>query len=53
MSQFGAPPRLAHDTAIGAVLPPLRSADAERETVPVARDEELPVPDARRKQHRA
>jgi hypothetical protein len=48
-----APDQLAHSPVLGAVLPPLRSADAERETVPVAGDEELPVPDARRKQHRA
>jgi hypothetical protein len=47
------PSRLAHDTSLGAVLPPLRSENPEREVVPVARDEELPVPDARRKQHRA
>jgi hypothetical protein len=49
----GAPARLAHDAAIGAVLPPLWSADTERETVPVARDEEpSPLPPARRAQHR-
>ena len=47
------PSRLAHDTSLGAVLPPLWSKNPEREFVPVARDEELPVPDARRKQHRA
>lgn len=47
------PPRLAHDAAIGAVLPPLRSAGAEREFVPVSCDAEREVPDARRKQHRA
>jgi hypothetical protein len=48
-----APGQLAHSPVLGAVLPTLRSADAERETVPVARDEELPVPNARRKQHRS
>jgi hypothetical protein len=47
------PSRLAHDASLGAVLPPLRSENPEREVVPVARDEELSVPDARRKQHRA
>jgi hypothetical protein len=47
------PSRLAHDASLGAVLPPLRSENPEREVVPVARDEELPVPDARRKQHGA
>jgi hypothetical protein len=40
-------------TSLGAVLPPLRSENPEWEVVPVAGDEELPVPDARRKQHRA
>ena len=35
-----APARLAHSPALGAVLPPLRGADAERETVPVACDDE-------------
>jgi hypothetical protein len=32
---------------------PLRGADAERETVPVARDEKPQTPNARRMQHRA
>ncbi len=50
----GAPARLAHDAAIGAVLPSLWRADAEREIMPVARDEESPpVPPARRAQHGA
>jgi hypothetical protein len=48
----GTPARLAHDATIGAVLPALRRADAERETVPVACDAERQVPNARRKQHR-
>ena len=48
----GAPARLAHDAAIGAVLPALRGADAEREAVPVACDEEPPpLPPARWAQH--
>ena len=48
----GTPARLAHDATIGAVLPPLRGADAERETVPVGCDEEPPsLPPARRAQH--
>jgi hypothetical protein len=47
------PPRLAHDTSLGTVLPPLRVADAERETMPRSGDVEQPLPDARRKQHRA
>jgi hypothetical protein len=46
-------PRLAHDTSLGAVLSPLRGADAERETVPVGWDEQRPVPDARRRLDRA
>ena len=45
--------RLAHDTALGAVLPPLRSADPEREAVSAGGDAERPLPDARRKQHGA
>ena len=48
-----APDQLAHSPVLGAVLSPLRSADAERETVPVACDEKPQMPDARRKQHRA
>lgn len=48
----GTPPtRLAHDAAPGAVLPPLRSADPGQDAVPVARDEEWTVPDARGRQH--
>jgi hypothetical protein len=47
------PTRLAHDAAIGTVLPPLRSADTERATVPAAGDAERPLSDAWRKQHRA
>jgi hypothetical protein len=46
------PPRLAHDTSLGAVLPPLWSKNPEREFVPVAGDVERPLQDARRKQHR-
>jgi hypothetical protein len=50
----GAPARLAHDAAIGAVLPALWRADAEREAVPVACDEESPpLPPARRALHGA
>jgi len=48
------PARLAHDTAAGAVLPPLRCADQGGEAVPVTRDAgESPVPATRRRQHRA
>ena len=43
------PARLAHDTPVGPVLPPLWSADAQREPVPVAGDAEWPLPDARRR----
>jgi hypothetical protein len=48
----GTPARLAHDAAIGAVIPALRSADASRDAMPVTSDEELPLPAARRAQHR-
>jgi hypothetical protein len=47
------PPGLAHDPAVGPVLPPLRSPDQERQPVPASRDAERPVPDARRKIDRA
>jgi hypothetical protein len=43
----------AHDSSLGAVMSPLRRTDAERETVSVACDEKLPLPNARRKQHRS
>jgi hypothetical protein len=43
------PPRLAHDTSVGAVLCPLRGANAERETVSVACDAERQVSNARRR----
>lgn len=42
-------PRLAHDSTLGAVLPPLRGADAGREPVPVASDAERPLPPPRRR----
>jgi len=45
------PARLAHDAAPGAVLPPLRSADPGRDALPVARDEERAMSDARGRQH--
>ncbi len=48
-----APDQLAYSPVPSAVLSPLRSADAERETVPVACDEKPQMPNARRKQHRA
>ena len=41
------------EAALGAVLPPLRSADPEREAVSAGGDAERPLPDARRKQHGA
>ncbi|HJS84629.1 MAG TPA: hypothetical protein VJ779_04150 [Acetobacteraceae bacterium] len=51
--QAHAPPAgLAHDAALGPVLPPLRSADPERECVPVAGNGERPMPDARWQEHR-
>ena len=42
------PAELAHDAPLGAVLPPLRGADPGGAGVPVARDGERPLPDARR-----
>lgn len=46
------PARLAHDAATGAVLPPLRRQDPEREPVPIARNaREDALPAARRRQH--
>jgi hypothetical protein len=48
----GAPTKLAHDTALGADLPTLRSADAGKDAMPVARDEGSPsLPPTRRPQH--
>ena len=47
------PARLAHDVAPGAVMPPLWREESSREPVPVAIDaREVPVPAARRRQHR-
>ena len=37
---------------LGAVLPPMRGTDPERETVPRPGDVEQPLQDARWKQHR-
>ena len=45
-----APDQLAHTPVLGTVLPPLRSADAEREAVPRSSDAERPLQNARRKQ---
>ncbi len=45
------PTELAHDAPAGAVLPPLRVADPDGQRVPVASDEQWPMPDARRKQY--
>jgi hypothetical protein len=42
------PAALEHDAAASPSLPALRSADTARDRVPVARDAERPVPDARR-----
>ena len=42
-----APARLAHDAALGAVLPPMRGADAGRDALPVTSHAERPLPDAR------
>jgi hypothetical protein len=47
------PAALEHDVAAGPSIPPVRGADAQRHRVPVARDDERPLPDARRRQHRA
>jgi len=47
------PARLAHDAAPGAVLPPLRGTDPDRDAVPVTRDDQRAVPDARGHQHGA
>ena len=41
------PARLAHDPTSGAVLPPMRGADAGRDALPVARHAERALPDAR------
>ena len=43
------PARLAHDTPVGAVCPPLWGANTQRDPVPVASDAERPLPDARRR----
>ena len=45
------PARLAHDTPVGAVLPPLRRMHPEREAVPRSGDAERPLPNARRHKH--
>ena len=45
--------QLAHSPLLGAVVSPMRSTDAERETVSRSGDAKRPLPDARRKQHRA
>jgi len=47
------PARLAHDAAPGAVLPPLRGTDPDRDALPVARDGQRAVPNARGHQHGA
>lgn len=47
------PAELAHDTAPGAVLPPLRSADTGRDALPVACDAQRPMQNARGQQHGA
>ena len=47
------PARLAHDLALGTVMPPLWREEPSREPVPVASDaREGPLPAARRRQHR-
>ena len=49
----GTPARLAHDVAVGTVLPALRRQEPGREAVPIAGNaREGPVQDARRRQHR-
>ncbi len=50
---YAPPARLAHDAAPGAVLPPLRGTDPDRDALPVARDGERAVSDARGYQHGA
>lgn len=47
------PARLANDIALGAVLPPVRSADAERPPVPVSGDAQRAMSDARWRKHGA
>jgi hypothetical protein len=48
------PARLAHDAAVGAVLPALRGADPARHSLPSPSDEgQEAVPDARRRVNRA
>ena len=42
------PARLAHDAALGAVLPPMRGQDAGRDALPVASHAERALPNARR-----
>jgi hypothetical protein len=44
---------LAGPLGAGAILPPLRSANPERQPVPVPGDAERPMQDARRQKHRA
>ncbi len=44
-----APPAgLAHDAALGPILPPVRGADAGRDALPIAGNGQRAVPDARR-----
>lgn len=45
------PARLAHDAAAGAVLPPMRSKEPERQPMPSPSDAQRAMPDARRRQH--
>lgn len=44
---------LAGPPGAGAILPPVRSANPERQPVPVPSDAERPMQDARRQKHRA
>lgn len=43
------PPRLAHDPAFGAVIPPVRGADTQREPVQIGSDGKRSVSNARRR----
>ena len=50
---YATPAQLAHDPALGTVMPPVRSADTGRDAVPVPRDGQRALPNAWRHQHGA
>ena len=47
------PSRLAHDATFGAVIPPVRGTDTQREPVQICSDGKRSVSNARRRQHRS